>query len=525
MAEAFYVTTAIDYANAAPHIGHAYEKVAADAVARYERLRGRDVFFLTGLDEHGLKIERAAGAQGVEPQSFVDALAPQFEAAWRELGVAYDGFLRTSAPRHVAAVQYAFERLLANGDIQLATYEGLYCVGCEEFKNERDLVEGLCPQHGTVPQSYREDNYVLAVSRYRERIRAHIEQHPAFIAPLSRRHEILNLLETFPDVSISRQNLKWGIPVPGDDKQVIYVWLDALLNYLTGIGWPDDMARFERYWPADLQLIGKDITKFHCIIWPAILMALDLPLPRTIYGHGWLNVGDQKMSKSLGNVIEPAAFAREYGADALRYYMLREITFGRDGSYTFEAFKFRVNADLANNLGNALNRTLGILGKHFAGEVPADQPLVTVELSRRVAVTVAEVEDLMGGAEPYRIQETLQATWGLIDAINKYIDQQAPWALAKAGEMNALGGVLYGVLEALRVVAILVSPFIPHLASRIWEQLGVALPLDAQRWADLTWGGLKTGTQTHPGGPIYPRIEDALAGTTGGKKKSRAGVD
>ncbi|MFP5504353.1 MAG: class I tRNA ligase family protein, partial [Candidatus Sericytochromatia bacterium] len=329
-------------------------------------------------------------------------------------------------------------------------------------------------------------------------------------------NEILNLLETFPDVSVSRQKVKWGVPVPGDENQVIYVWIDALLNYVTGIGWGWDQATFDRYWPAEVHLVGKDITKFHCIIWPALLMALEIPLPRQVYGHGWVNVGDQKMSKSLGNVVEPNAIADQYGADALRYYLLREITFGKDGSYTFDAFKKLVNADLANNYGNALNRTLGMLDKNFEGVVPQDVPELTAELKAKAAETAEAVEKHMADLA---IQESLEAIWGLIDAVNKYIDTQAPWALAKAGETEKLGGVLYGVLEALRCVTILTSPFIPTLSGKMWEQLGLDAALADQRWEALAWGGLKTGAKTRKTGPVYPRIEDELAAQSGGKKK------
>lgn len=512
----FYITTAIDYTNAPPHIGHAYEKIAADAIARYRRLRGDDVFFLTGVDEHGVKIEKVAAAEGVTPAEFVSKITPQFISTWEKLGVQYDRFIRTTDDFHEKAVQGAFKRLVEQGDVEKASYEGLYCAGCEEFKAERDLQDGKCPQHGVAPQPFSEENYVFRLSKYKERLRAHIDAHPAFIAPESRKNEILNLLETFPDVSVSRQKVKWGVPVPGDENQVIYVWIDALLNYVTGIGWGWDQATFDRYWPAEVHLVGKDITKFHCIIWPALLMALEIPLPRQVYGHGWVNVGDQKMSKSLGNVVEPNAIADQYGADALRYYLLREITFGKDGSYTFDAFKKLVNADLANNYGNALNRTLGMLDKNFEGVVPQDVPELTAELKARAAETAEAVEKHMADLA---IQESLEAIWGLIDAVNKYIDTQAPWALAKAGETEKLGGVLYGVLEALRCVTILTSPFIPTLSGKMWEQLGLDAALADQRWDALAWGGLKAGSKTRKTGPVYPRIEDELAAQSGGKKK------
>lgn len=508
MSRTFYITTAIDYTNAPPHIGHAYEKIAADAIARYHRMRGDDVFFLTGVDEHGVKIEKAAAAEGITPKEFVDRITPQFVSTWAKLGVKYDRFIRTTDDFHEKQVQAVFKRLLDQGDIYKATYEGLYCAGCEEFKGERDLVDGKCPQHDTAPQPFSEENYVLNVAKYKDRVRAHIEGHD-FIQPESRKNEILNLLDTFPDVSVSRQKVSWGIHVPGDEKQVIYVWIDALLNYITGIGYGWDEATFAKYWPADIHLVGKDITKFHCIIWPTILFALDLPQPKHVYGHGWVNVGDQKMSKSLGNVVEPNALADTYGADALRYYLLREITFGKDGSYTFDAFRKRVNADLANNLGNALNRTLGILDKNFGGTVPAENAELSAELKAAVEATKAKVEAEMTETA---LQETLESIWGLLDAVNKYIDTHAPWALAKNGETEKLGAVLYAVLEALRQAVILVSPFVPTLAEKMWAQIGLDASLESQRWSDLEWGKLPVGTQTKRLGPVYPRIEDELAG-------------
>lgn len=513
-AQKYYLTTAIDYGNAPPHIGHAYEKIAADALARFHRLRGEEVFFLTGLDEHGNKIERAAQAASMEPQAYVDGIAAKAEEVWAALRISYDGFIRTTDPRHRAAVQGIFKRLLDQGDIFKAKYEGWYCRGCEEFKNERDLGEDrVCAQHQQAAEWTSEENYVFKLSTYRERLRAHIEQNVEFLQPESRRREILNLLETFPDISVSRQSVRWGIPVPGDDSQVIYVWIDALSNYLTGVGYGWDERLFAKWWPADLHLVGKDITKFHAIIWPAVLMALDLPLPRQVFGHGFVNVSGLKISKTVGNVIDPKELAAEYGADAIRYFLLREIRFGVDGDFTYEAFESRVNADLANNLGNALNRTLTILEKNFSGAVSPRHPEIEADLPRVAERTVGAVQEHMAAMA---IDEAIAAVWGLLDAVNKYIDSTAPWALAKAGETDKLGGVLYAVLEALRIASVLASPFIPTLAGKIWEQLGVTEPLAAQRWDDLAWGGLAEGTRTQKLGPIYPRIGAELAGA---KKK------
>lgn len=513
MASKYYLTTAIDYVNAPPHLGHAYEKIAADAIARFHRLRGEDVFFLTGVDEHGQKIEKSAEAQGITPQEYTDRISAEFVDAWKALNISNDGFIRTTSPQHRETVSHIFKALLDKGDIFKAKYEGWYCRGCEEFKNERDLVEGCCTAHNAKAEWISEENYVFKISNYRDRLKAHIESNPEFIQPEFRQREVLNLLETFPDISVSRQSVSWGIPVPGDPSQVIYVWIDALSNYLTGVGYDFDMERFNKWWPADLHLVGKDITKFHVIIWPCILMALGLPLPKTIYGHGFVNLGAQKISKSLGNVIEPRAMAAEFGADAIRYYLLREIQFGKDGDFTQEAFENRVNADLANNLGNALNRTLPILEKNFQGIIPTRVEAVEGDLKQVAENVVTDVNRLMEG---FAINEAIARTWDLLDATNKYVDTQAPWALAKNGETEKLGGVLYSVLEALRMAAILASPIIPTLSGKIWEQLGIQEPLEAQQWSDLTWGKLAVGTQTHRIGPIYPRIGDKAE--TKGKK-------
>lgn len=542
MGRAVYITTAIDYTNAPPHLGHAYEKIAADVMARWHRMRGDEVFFLTGVDEHGSKIEKLALAAGISPAEFVAPISPQFEAAWRELGLSPDRFIRTTDPDHEALVSAAYARLRERGYIERALYEGLYCAGCEEFKNERDLVDGKCPHHDAVPELHHEENDVLRVSKLKAELRDALTgenasgQNPQGevriqVVPELRLHEILNLLEGFPDVSVSRKTVRWGIPVPGDEEQVIYVWVDALLNYLSGLdhqlsGPPSE--RMARFWldpeALQVQLVGKDITKFHCIIWPAILLGLGLPLPKMVYGHGWVTVGQTKMAKSLGNVVRPGDLVAEFGADAVRYYLMREIPFGRDGSFTPEALKLRVNADLANNMGNALNRSLGMLGKQFEGQVPprlaeVEGPLVE-SLGRAKAAAEAAMEGVDGG-EAYRIHEALGAIWDHINAINKYVDTEAPWTLAKLGEREKLGGVLYAVLEGLRTVAILTSPFVPTLAQKMWAQLGMEGRVQGARWSDLAWGGLPEGQLTQKGEPIFLRLDEALA-EAGAKKKGQA---
>ncbi len=516
----YYVTTAIDYINAAPHLGHAYEKIAADAVARYWRLRlGADkVFFLTGTDEHGAKIERLAREAGISPGEWADRIVHSFKGAWEALGITYDRFIRTTDADHEQAVARIFKKLLDQGDIEKARYEGWYCVGCEEFKLERDLPEDkTCPVHGAPTEWTSEENYVFRISKYRDRLRALINDDPRFLQPETRRKEILNLLDSFPDVSVSRQATKWGIPVPGDPDHVIYVWIDALSNYITGVGYDADPERFGTWWPADLHLVGKDITKFHAIIWPAMLMALDVPMPRQVYGHGWVLFDSAKMSKSTGNVVAPGELAQKYGADAIRYYLLRDVAFGRDGDFTYEAFEARVNADLANNMGNALNRILTFAERHFDNAVarPDSAPGPEIEaLQSRAAEIRARYEQAMA---ELALQDALAALWELFDEVNLFIDRQAPWSLAKLDDKNPLGHVIWAVLESLRAAAIMAWPAVPQLSSKMWAQIGAPGSIEGtvtdRRWSDTAWGAAPgTVFKTQKIGPIYPRIGSELAG-------------
>lgn len=511
----YYVTTAIDYINAAPHLGHAYEKIAADAMARYWRLRlgPENVFFLTGTDEHGAKIEKVARDAGKTPREWADRTVEAFKDAWQALGVTYNRFIRTTDPDHEAAVSRIFKRLLDQGDIKKASYEGWYCPGCEEFKLERDLAEDRsCPTHNRPTEWTSEENYVFLISKYRDRLRDLLENNPRFLQPESRRREILNLLETFPDVSVSRQAVKWGIPVPGDPEHVIYVWVDALSNYITGVGYDRDPETFKKWWPADVHLIGKDITKFHAIIWPALLMALDVELPGQVYGHGWVLFDSAKMSKSTGNVVDPRGLAEKYGADAIRYYLLRDVVFGKDGDFTYEAFEKRVNADLANNMGNALNRTLTFAERHFDNVVslPADTDEDLEALGRTANEIRGRVEEAM---TDLALQDALAAIWELFDQVNLYIDRQAPWSLAKLDDKAPLARVVWGVMESLRVAAIMASFAVPELSQKMWDQIGDAAPLSAQRWTDTVWGADRSRTfNTRKVGPIYPRIGSEIAG-------------
>lgn len=522
----FYITTAIDYVNGPPHIGHAYEKIATDTIARHFRQRGFEVYFLTGVDEHGIKIEKTAHSKGIEPQEFCDLISNEFKKAWELLDISYDRFIRTTEQNHKKAVQYIFKTLANKGDIYKAPYSGLYCTGCECFLSARDLTEdGLCPDHKTKPQEIIEENYFFRLSKYKDRIREHIKNNDSFILPDYRVNELLNQLDNVEDISVSRSkdSVKWGIPVPDDDSQVIYVWIDALSNYLTGAGFNSDGILFERFWPPDVQIIGKDILKFHAIYWIAMLMALDIPLPKSIFAHGWITVNDSKMSKSLGNVISPADILSENkldNSDPLRYFLLTTTHFGKDGNYSDEEFKTKVNADLANNLGNLLNRSLSMLLKYFNGNIKpefktAKEGNELAELTDLTQKKVIEEFNL------YNVTHAAESIYNLVDRTNKYVNEQSPWTLAKNPEtLNQCGQVLYNVLEVMRILSILLYPYIPNISRSIWEQLSMSGSLEQQKWDNLAWGGLKEGVITEKDRikPVFLRIDSEFAGSE--KKKN-----
>lgn len=513
--DTFYITTPIYYPSAKLHIGHAYTTVYCDAIARWQRAKGREVFFLTGSDEHGLKIERAAKAQGKEPAEYVDEIVAGFKALWRRLNVQYDDFIRTSEPRHKKVVQAIFQRLYDQGDIYRDMYEGWYCTPCETFWPEGRLGEGrTCPDCGREVELVREESYFFRISRYAPRLLEHIEANPEFIQPATRRNEMVSFIrQGLEELCVSRTTFDWGIRVPFDEGHVIYVWIDALTNYLTGAGYMQDDAAFERRWPADLHVVGKDILRFHTIIWPCILMAAGLPLPKQVYGHGWLLVDSGKMSKSKGTVVDPHHLMDEFGVDAIRYYLLREVPYGQDAVYQRRALVERINADLANDLGNALHRSLSMLNKYFDGVVPAPETaegfdLEVQELADRTRRAMdAQVTSL-------ELNEALKTLWRFIGRLNKYIDESEPWALAKdPAKAGRLKTVMYHVLEGLRVTALLLAPFLPDTARKIWGQLGLGDELPPQSYEAAQWGGLPAGTQTRKGDPIFPRIdvEKALA--------------
>lgn len=508
----YYITTPIYYPSDNLHIGHAYTTVAADALARFQRLRGKDVLFLTGTDEHGQKIQRKAEGLGMAPQQFVDGIVRNIKNLWQTLDIRYDDFIRTTEPRHEKVVQEVFRRIYEKGDIYKSEYEGLYCTPCEAFWLERQLVDGKCPDCGRPVEKVREESYFFRISKYADRLLKHIEEHPEFIQPVSRRNEMVAFIKQgLQDLCVSRTSFTWGVPVPVDPKHVIYVWFDALTNYITAAGWPDDPAKFARYWPADVHLVGKEIVRFHTIIWPIILMALDLPLPEKVFGHGWLVLESGKMSKSKGNVVDPLVLIAKYGVDAVRYFLLREVPFGADGFYSEEALVSRTNVDLANDLGNLLSRTTAMIGKFCENRIPEPVAAEDDGILRDLAQSVMrEIEANMDQCE---ISVALVELGKLVGRANKYIDETAPWDLAKAPDKKArLNTVMYNLAETLRLTAVALTPFLPTAPAKIWHQLGIDDDVTACKWpADVAWGLLRPGLTVRRGDPIFPRIDPKIA--------------
>lgn len=520
----FYITTPIYYPSDNLHIGHAYTTVAADALARYHRLRGEDVFFLTGTDEHGQKIQRKAQAAGMPAQQFVDNIVAGILKLWERLKISHDDFIRTTEERHKAVVQRIFQRLHDQGDIYKSEYEGWYCVDCEGFYTEtqyNDFQEGRCPDHDKPLERLREEGYFLRLSKFADRLLRHIEENPEFIQPVSRRNEMVNFIQQgLEDLSVSRNTFDWGVPVSFDPGHVVYVWVDALSNYITAIGYgSDDPAKkslFERYWPADVHLVGKEIMRFHTIIWPILLMALDLPLPRKVFGHGWLVLAGGKMSKSKGNVVDPHVLADKYGVDAVRYFLLREIPFGADGFYSEDALISRYNADLANDLGNLLSRSTAMAERFCQGEVPFPEGDDDGVLAGLAAEMTREYEKKM---ESLELSDALAAALQLVGRTNKYIDETAPWDLsrrAKAGDSAArdrLSTVMYNIMETQRIVAVMLTPAMPEVPERIWYQLGLDGDPRSEVWQEaVRWGGFPAGTRVRRGEPVFPRVETGREG-------------
>lgn len=502
----FYLTTAIDYVNSRPHLGTAYEKITADVVARYKRIDGLDTRFVMGNDEHSQNVFRRARELQMDPLAYCDRMEAEFREVWRALDVSFDDFIRTTQPRHRVAVETIVTRIAAAGDLYQADYEGWYCVGCEAFKQEKDLADGLCPIHRTRPDWITERNHFFRLSAYRERLLTHFADHPEFLQPDVRRNEILRLLESgLEDLSISRAGQSWGIPLPIDPRSVVYVWFDALINYASAVGLGTDPAQFDAWWPADLHVIGKDITRFHCVIWPAMLMSAGLPLPRQVFGHGWVHLRGEKMSKSLGTAVDPLEAAQRFGTDALRLYLTKEIPYGADGDFTFERFEERYNSDLANNLGNLVNRVTAMGARYRHGRlVPSGSP---TRLQSLAETTVREYRSAM---ESLAIHQGTAAVFRLLDATNEYLAERAPWTLARdPAAAQALDEVLFTAAESLRLSALLLVPVMPSSAQAILARLGDHTALADRRLAtEGAWRaeGVRTVTT---GEAIWPRVSGA----------------
>ena len=505
----FYITTPIYYPSDKLHIGHAYTTVAADAMTRYKRQRGYDAYFLTGTDEHGLKIQQRAAEAGQPPQEFVDGIVAGIKQLWQLLNIDYSDFIRTTESRHEQVVQRLFQKIYDQGDIYKSEYSGWYCMPCETFFTEHQLAEGhVCPDCGRPVQLAQEESYFFKMSKYADQWLKFIEDNPDFIQPDTRRNEMINFVKQgLEDLCVSRTTCDWGIKVPFDSKHVVYVWFDALVNYISALGVDsDDDSKYQKYWPADVHLMAKDIIRFHSIIWPIILMAAGLPLPKKVVAHGWLLMQDGKMSKSKGNVVDPVVLAEKYGVDAIRFFLLREMAYGMDANYSEEALVNCINIDLANDYGNLLSRTTAMIEKFLGGEVAPGSEGTEFDAALRelAAQTPANMAKYMDKLD---IANAIAEIWKLVGKANKYIDDTAPWALNKNGETEKLKTVMYNLAEVLRQVTILISPVMPNVAAKVWQQLGLDAATAGQDWEALAWGGFPAGTKIQRGEALFPRID------------------